>query len=283
MTIATEFHDWSAQPSADAHRLNDGSPALKRIRDHHLARWGGQSLSVPSLFQPRPIKGGTRPSAHAGYAVDIRWQDPGPGRHVVEAEIPRSTSTTATSCTSKRSTTTWDAGAWRAHRSHDANGGWKRQRPGSHDSNIGNPTSQWLHIEINRTGWHDDRPVEAMLNIGNSAAPVAVSEVSLDGFPPTDLHNGLFGLFPLNTAKAHIKRRDIGDLVLYAEAVIFHKAGGAIDMDSDFGEQTANRVSDVQRFFALPIHGEVDPATWGVIDLLATQPLDTQPRPDVAA
>ena len=283
MTIATEFHDWSAQPSADAHRLKDGSPALKRIRDHHLARWGGQSLSVPSLFQPRPIKGGTRPSAHAGCAVDIRWQDPGPGRHVVEAEILPFYIDNSHELHIQAIHDYVGCRVWRAHRSHDANGGWKRQRPGSHDGNMGNPTSQWLHIEINGTGWHDDRPVEAMLNIGNSAAPVAVSEVSLDGFPPTDLRNGVFGLFPLNTAKAHIKRRDSGDLVLYAQAVIFHKAGGAIDMDSDFGEQTANRVSDVQRFFALPIHGEVDAATWGVIDLLATQPLDTQPRPDVAA
>ena len=54
-------------------------------------------------------------------------------------------------------------------------------------------------------------------------------------------------------------------------------------MDSDFGQQTVNRVSDVQRFFALPVHGEVDAATWGVIDLLATQPSNSQPRPDVAA
>ena len=269
MTIATEFHNWSDHPSADAHRLKDGSPALKRIRDHHLARWGGKSLSVPSLFQPRPIVGGSKPSAHAGCAVDIRWQDPGPGREVLEREILPFYIGNSQELHVQAIHDYVGSRVWRAHRSHDANGGWKPQKPGSHGGKMGDPSAQFLHIEVNRTGWHDDRPVEEMLN-GHVTRIVEVNGASLAGFPPTDLRNGVFGLFPLNPTKPHIRSGDHGDLVLYAQAVIFHKAGGGIDMDSDFGQQTVGRISDLQRLFAMHVHGEVDATTWGAIDFLAT-------------
>ena len=130
---------------------------------------------------------------------------------------------------------------------------------------MGKASSQWLHLEINNSGWHDDRPVEAML--GGGPPPGG----SLEGFPPTDLLNGVFGLFPLNAKKEHQQKGDKGDLVLYAQCVIFHKAGGAIERDSDFGQQTVTRVMDVQRFFDLPVHGEIDGPTWATIDFLASQ------------
>jgi Glycosyl hydrolases family 25 len=91
------------------------------------------------------------------------------------------------------------------------------------------------------------------------------------GFVQTDLKSGLFGLFPLNPNKPLTKLGDRGDLVLYAQSVIFFKAGGAIELDSDFRTQTRNRVRDVQRLFDQPDSGEIDRATWGAIDFLAGQ------------
>ena len=87
----------------------------------------------------------------------------------------------------------------------------------------------------------------------------------------TDLLNGVFGLFPLNPKKDHQQKGDKGDLVLYAQCVIFHKAGGAIERDSDFGQQTVTRVMDVQRLFEMPTHGEIDGPTWATIDFLASR------------
>ena len=261
MTVANEFHNWSDDPSEDAHRLQDGSPALKHIRDYHLQRWGGMSLSVPSLFQPRPIDGGTAPSAHAGCAVDIRWKDPGPGRDVVVREILPFYIDNSLELHIQAIHDYVGCRVWRANRSHNEAGGWKTQTP---DGTMGKASSQWLHLEINRAGWHDDRPVEAMLGGGPPPG------LPLGGLH-TDLLNGVFGLFPLNPKKDHQQKGDKGDLVLYAQCVIFHKAGGAIDRDSDFGQQTVTRVMDVQRLFEMPTHGEIDGPTWATIDFLASR------------
>jgi hypothetical protein len=266
MTIASEFHDWSVHPSEDARRTKDGSPALKHVRDYHLQRWGGVSLSVPSLYQPRPVDGGTKPSAHAGCAVDIRWQDPGPGRDIVVREMLPFYIGNSQELHVQAIHDYVGCRVWRANRSHDDAGGWRTQDVGSHGGKMGMSWAQWLHFEINASGWHDDRPVESMLGVGGGE-----EEISVLDFPPTDLLNGLWGLFPLNQKKPHTKIGDKGDYVMYPQCVIFHKAGGAIQRDGDFGQQTLTRVMDLQRFFDLPVHGEIDSVTWDVIDFLATQ------------
>lgn len=259
MTVATEFHNWSDHPSEDAARLQDGSPALKRIRDHHLARWGGKSLSVASLFQPRPIGKDGPPSAHAGCAVDLRWADPGPGRQIVETEMLPFYIDNSLELHIQAIHDYVGCRVWRANRSGDVHGGWKEQPLGSHEGNMGNPKSQWLHLEINQSGWGDDRTVEAML--GGAVVP---GERLV-----TDLANGVFGLFPLNPEKGTLRVGDEGDLVMYAKCVIFHKAGGAIERTARFDEPTRGRVVDVQRLFSLGESGEIDPPTWGALDFLA--------------
>ena|SRR6478609_6734356 len=89
-----------------------------------------------------------------------------------------------------------------------------------------------------------------------------------DGGVTTDLPHGHFGLFPLNTAKASIALGDTGELVLYAQSVIFFKAGGDIQLNSDFDAQTQKRVKDLQRVFARPETGDIDHETWRAIDFL---------------
>jgi hypothetical protein len=259
MSIATEFHNWSDHPSEKAKSTMQGSPALKRVRDYHLARWGGISLSVPSLYQPRTINNTTRLSAHAGCAVDLRWANPGPGRDIVVREMLPFYIGDSHELHIQAIHDYVGCRVWRANRSGDANGGWKTQPKGSHDGNMGNPSSQWLHLEVNLTGWDDDRPVEDMIGagLGDGTGPI------------TDLDHGFFGLFPLDRAKPSLTVGDKGDHVRYAQSVIFFKGGGAIELDSDFGQQTRTRVMDLQRVFAMKESGD-DPATWGALDFLAT-------------
>ena len=273
MTVAKEFHNWSDHPSAEARRRKDGSPALKRIRDFHLARWGGKSESAPTLWQPRNIGKTNRLSAHAGCAVDLRWGNPGPGRRVVLDEMLPFYIGNSLELHIQAIHDYVGCRVWRAHRSGDANGGWKRQPQGSHDGNMGNPASQWLHLEVHPSGWGDDRSVEQMLG-GVVPPPIVVPSPAVVppvAVPPiaTDLPNGVFGAFPLNAAKGTLRVGDQGDLVLYAKCVIFHKAGGAIERTDRFDEPTRGRVVDVQRLFSLAQSGEIDQSTWGALDFLA--------------
>lgn len=216
-------------------------------------------MSAPSLYQEKLIKDSGRPSAHAGCAVDIRWDQPGPGRDTVVREmlpfyIPNSRELHIQAIHDY-----WGCRVWRANRSHDAAGGWKTQTPGSHEGKMGANWARWLHLEINQSGWDDDRAVEEMLGTG------------LPGAIRTDLLNGIFGLYPLNRNKPPIKFGDKGDLVLYAQSVIFFKAGGAIQLDSDFGTQTTTRVRDLQRVFGLPESGEINSPAWGAVDFVAVR------------
>jgi|GEM_PF-3444132 len=278
MAIATAFHNWSDHPHAQAQKTRRGSPALMRIRDHHLARWGGRSLSSSSLFDFRLLDNG-KPSPHAGCAVDLRWEDPGPGRAVVLNEMLPFYIGNSRELHIQAIHDYVGCRVWRANRSHDANGGWKTQRQGSHSGNMGNPRSQWLHLEVSPDGWGDDRPVEEMLGVAGQVVPDIVPRGGrttvlrrTEAAPiVTDLRAGMFGLFPLDPAKPRRVLGDRGDHVLYAQSVIFFKGGGAIRLDADFNEQTRTRVMDLQRVFGLEDDGRIGRDTWGAIDFLAVR------------
>lgn len=189
MTVSTEFHNWSDHPHGGAARAKRGSPALMRIRDHHLRRWGGQSVSSASLYDFRLLESG-KPSPHAGCAVDLRWFKPGPGREVVEREMLPFYIDNSVELHIQAIHDYVGCRVWRAHRSGDANRGWKTQKKGSHGGNMGNPESQWLHLEINRSGWDDDRPVEEMLGVASvqidGTKSVVASDKRIVDAPPSD-------------------------------------------------------------------------------------------------
>ncbi len=83
--------------------------------------------------------------------------------------------------------------------------------------------------------------------------------------PAGDPVNG----YPEQANKPVLSRGAKSALVLYAQVVIFYKAGGSISMDGQFGEQTEARVKDFQRFFGLEDDGKIGKNTWGLIDMLA--------------
>ncbi len=265
MAIATTFHSWSDHPHLEAQAKSIGSPCLKTIRDFHLARWGGISLTASSLFQLKFLSNG-KPSAHQGCAVDLRWANPGPGRTVLETEILPFYIHNSEELHIQAIHDYVGCRVWRANRSHDIRGGWKTQEQGSHDGNMGNPSSQWIHLEVSKDGWGDTRSVQEMLT--SALPPQPRRETMLTGLL-TDLKSGHFGLYPLNRDKPRLIFGDVGDFVLYAQAVIFFKGGGAIERDSRFGSQTRTRVLDVQTFFGLELTAEIDVPTWGALDLIA--------------
>lgn len=158
-------------------------------------------------------------------------------------------------------------------------GSAEAKRWGIH-ANIGTPGKRGFE------GWHG-QPVEldgfwgwtARLRPRPAAAyPLPAPPSGPHGFAPTPPRPavppfnpalGMFSLWPLNSSKPAIRAGANGDIVRYLQGVIYHKAGGGIGIDGDFGPQTERRVKDLQRFFGLTVDGWVGKQTWGVIDFLA--------------
>lgn len=99
-------------------------------------------------------------------------------------------------------------------------------------------------------------------------------------WPEFSPKTGQFSLWPFNVDKGTISNGAEGDAVAYLQGVIYHKAGGKIAVDGQFGPQTEGRVKDLQRFFQIAVDGVVgydggngsNPgknATWPIVDFLA--------------
>ena len=260
MTVATQTRNWQSRPVGQP-APPQGPPAaasLFPLRDYLLERWGGQNLSAGNMWNDRPIRGGTKPSSHRGAAFDWRYQDPGPGRRVMLNEVLPFLIDNSFELNVQQIHDYVGCTIWKAERAADANGGWKTQPKGSQ---MGQSWAAWLHIEAGEWGWNDGRDVLDRLGL----APVD------ECVPVTDLAAGLFGLYPLDTGKRELRRGSVGDQVRYLQAVIAHRAGGAIAIDGEFGPQTERRVRDVQGVFGLARDGVCGPRTWRVIDELAVR------------
>lgn len=139
-----------------------------------------------------------------------------------------------------------------------------------------------VHCNVSNEPWHiqcvEMDGYVTWVNAGRQDPPSGqysgddVIEVPPDAnvpWPPFDPKNCQFGLWPLNEHKPVLRQGSTGDSVMYLQGVIYHKAGGDIGIDGQFGPQTARRVRDVQRLFKLQVDGICGPATWGVIDWLS--------------
>jgi len=78
-----------------------------------------------------------------------------------------------------------------------------------------------------------------------------------------------FGDWP-HLKKPTIRQGAKGNGVKYLQNVILAKAGGNITVDGIFGQQTENRIRELQAFFGMTVDGIVGPNTWAVIDFMAT-------------
>lgn len=264
MTVASQTRNWQKRPVGNP-APPPGPPSaasLFPIRDYLMERWGGQNLSVENMWHDRPIVGGAAPSSHRGAAFDWRYMDPGPGRQVLLREVIPFLLEHSLELNIQQVHDYVGCTIWKAERASNQDGGWKTQPPGSQ---MGQPWALWIHVEAGEWGWDDGRPVAVKLGL----TPEQVDNLEQQVAPVTDVVNGAWGLWPLKSDKPELQLGSLGDIVLYLQSVIFHRAGGAIARDGSFGSQTRRRVRDVQRQFGLNDDGKVGPRTWPVIDRLA--------------
>lgn len=260
MTVATDFYDWQRSPIPPASAPYDKcSPNLVSLQKYMMKRWGGKSLGC---FSNRNIKGGDVPSSHAyGAARDWRWEDPGPGRARLLAEVIPFLIENSAQLGIQAIHDYVGCRIWRANRSGDANGGWKKQEPGSQ---MGQSWAKWLHIEVNKRQWADGRSVEEKLSPTPPVPPVP----PVPPIPPFDPANGKFSLWPLVPNKPRLSRGSTGDAVRYLQGVL-KKERYTIAVDGNYGAQTETIVKRFQARERLVKDGIVAKQTWAAIDKAA--------------
>lgn len=268
MAVASQTRSWQKRPvgKPGPPAGPPAAPSLFPLRNYLLERWGGQDLSAPDMWTDRPIVGGSLPSSHRGAAFDWRYMaadgsvGPGPGRPALLREVIPFLLSHSLELNVQQVHDYVGCTIWKADRAGNADGGWKTQ---PHGSQMGQPWAGWIHVEAGEWGWDDGRPVVVRLGL--------VPEGDGSGSSTfTDLFNGHFGLWPLRADKAELQIGSLGDDVLYAQSVIFHRFGGGLARDGTFGHHTRRRVHDLQRAHHLAVDGRVGPRTWAVIDRMAS-------------
>lgn len=135
----TNWHD-GRKPGAP---YEGCSPNLKAILEYCNARWGLTNLGC---YAVRPIRGGTRWSAHAfGAAQDMSYRT-APSRKVIVEEVIPFLEENAEALSIQRIHDYWARRYWQVGR------GWINRPPGGRNDH--------LHIETNAEGWNDARTVE---------------------------------------------------------------------------------------------------------------------------
>lgn len=162
MTIATAYFNWARSGlDWDAPPYEQDSPNLRALL-RFLDEQFGQGLNL-GIHYDRSIRAGTTISTHAyGAAADWRYENPGPGRAVLLADILPflinwSKELGISAIHDYVGNRVWHAG--RTPNVADAHGAWWRTQTGSSDPNMGKPWAQWIHIEVHRDAWADGRPV----------------------------------------------------------------------------------------------------------------------------
>lgn len=255
MAVATSFFNWQRSGlTPGAAPYNTCSPNLTLIRNHIIDAWGGQHLGC---FDNRPIVSGLAPSSHAfGAAVDVRYENPGPGRARFLAEIVPWLINNSAELHIQALHDYRGSRVWRANRSGDANGGWRQQPTGAQ---MGRAWALWVHIEVTRDGWSDVTPINRRLS--ENPEPPKPAEF--------DPENGNYAHWPTKNNKPTIRNGSRGDSVRYLQGVFLNETGATIAVDGKFGSQTERRVRDMQRFFGLTVDGWVGRESWSAVDLLA--------------
>jgi hypothetical protein len=210
----TNWHD-GRKPGAP---WNGPSPNLRAILAYCKTRWGLVDLGC---YGVRPIRGGTKWSAHAfGAAQDMGYRN-GPARDVIETEVIPFLEQHAPQLGIQRIHDYWAKRYWQAGK------GWIGRPPGNgHD---------WLHIETTEQAWGDGRSVEERIG-GAAPAPAAPKPAK-------------------PAAWRTVKKGSKGEAVKKVQAVI-----GAT-VDGQFGPKTEAAVKAYQAQHGLVSDGIVGPIT----------------------
>ena len=211
----TNWHD-GRKPGAP---WNGPSPNVRAVLAYCQARWGMTDLGC---YGVRPIRGGTKWSAHAfGAAQDIGYRN-GPSRQVIENEVIPFLEQHAPQLGLQR------IHDYMAKRYWQAGKGWIGRPPGQgHD---------WLHIETTEQAWADGRSVEE--RIGGAAPTPSPAAVQV-----------------ARTSWRTVKLGSKGEAVKKVQAVV-----GATP-DGQFGPKTEAAVKTYQTQNGLFSDGIVGPKT----------------------
>jgi hypothetical protein len=209
------------------------SPNLRQILDYCEKRWGLTNLGC---YGVRPIRGGTRWSAHAfGAAQDMSYRN-GPSREVIVDEVIPFLEAHAEQLGIQRIHDYIGRRYWQTGK------GWIGRPPGGVNDHI--------HVETTAEAWGDDRTVEE--RIGTSG-PIPTS--------------------PKPTGWKPIRLGDKGDKVRMVQQVLQDKGyknstgRRPILVDGEFGPTTDKRVRQYQKDNRLVIDGIVGPQTAGHMGL----------------
>lgn len=155
MTVnTTKFTNWQdgRQPGVP---WTSTAPAITSIKDEVLKRWGGGDLGS---YGVRPVRAGESWSSHAfGAAWDWRWENPGPGRAVLEAEVLPWLIDHSSELGVQAIHDYHGCRIWRSNRGDGKGAYWKPQ-PASGPTGMGQSWAQWLHIEVTADAWADGTP-----------------------------------------------------------------------------------------------------------------------------
>jgi len=216
----TNWHD-GRKPGAP---WNAASPNLKAIYDYCHARWGLANLGC---YGVRPIRGGTRWSAHAfGAAWDMGYRN-GPSRDTIVNEVIPFLESNADRLGIQR------IHDYMAKRYWQSGKGWINRPPGD--------GYDWLHIETTAEAWADGRSVEERLGEPAPAPAPAGWETCRLG--------------------------DRGDNVKAVQEVLRaagyknSTSKKLIVVDGEFGPNTDRRVKQYQEANGLTVDGIVGPQT----------------------
>lgn len=145
--------NWSTL--ADDPDRNTCSPNLLALDEWLSEQWPGSQLL--GCYNERNIRGGERPSAHShGAALDVRYENPGPGRAAALATAD----VVIVNCELLGIQAIHDyvgARIW-----HSDRNAWKaaaRSGAGYVDPNMGHAWAQWFHFETTLAAWPNTTPI----------------------------------------------------------------------------------------------------------------------------
>lgn len=230
----TNWHD-GRKPGAP---FNSASPNLKAIYEYCHARWGLANLGC---YGVRPIRGGTRWSAHSfGAAWDIGYRN-GPSRDTIVNEVIPFLEANADALGIQR------IHDYMAKRYWQSGKGWINRPPGD--------GYDWLHIETTAEAWADGRSVEERIgtagDIPTAPKPAATS-----------------------SSWTTLKLGDSGDNVVRLQEALGAKGyknstnRKALVADGEFGAITERRVKQFQKDAELVSDGLVGPITAKALGLI---------------
>lgn len=169
MTVQAEFTSYQTNPKKPDPRKC--SPVCGSWWTYLRTHWGGQNLGC---YVNRPVVGGTLPSSHgSGAALDWRYQNPGPGRSKMLAEVMPWLINNSRELGIQAIHDYSGKRIWRppgcsgrpATPSPDC--GWKPSSGGQMKSG-----NFWLHLEVHPSRWNDTRSVSEMLGTPKPKPPI---------------------------------------------------------------------------------------------------------------